>query len=92
MLRHAAAMIDPPPERIMWCYGEWQEAYATMELVDVRFDEGLPSAKHVRFVNDDPHRHGRSHGRNGRTGHDLVHLKKSSLEHVHAVSRTEPVP
>ena len=44
MLRHAAAMIDPPPERITWCYGEWQEAYATMDLVDVLFEEGLPSA------------------------------------------------
>ena len=43
MLRHATAMIDPPPERITWCYGEWQEAYATMDLVDVRFEEGLPS-------------------------------------------------
>ncbi len=32
------------PERITWCYGEWQEAYATMDLVDARFEEGLPSA------------------------------------------------
>ena len=44
MLRHAAAMIDPPPKRITWCYGEWQEAYATMDLGDVRFEEELPSA------------------------------------------------
>ena len=44
MLRHTAAMIDPLPERITWCYGEWQEAYATMNLVDVRFEEGLMSA------------------------------------------------
>ena len=44
MQRHAAAMIDPPPERITWCYGEWHEAYAKMNLVDVRFEEGLPSA------------------------------------------------
>ena len=44
ILRHAAAMIDPTPERITWCYGEWQEAYATMDLVDVRFEEGLLSA------------------------------------------------
>ena len=44
MLHRAATMIDPPPERITWCYGEWQEAYATMDLVDVRFEEGLPSA------------------------------------------------
>ena len=44
MLRHAAAMIDPPPENITWCYGEWQEAYATTDLVHVRFEEGLPTA------------------------------------------------
>ena len=44
MLHHAAAMIDPPPEQITRCYGEWQEAYATVDLVDVRFEEGLPSA------------------------------------------------
>ena len=44
MLRHAAAMIDPPSEKITWCYGERQSAYATMELVGVRFEEGLPSA------------------------------------------------
>ena len=44
MLRHAAAMIDPPPEKITWCYGEWQEVYATMDLVDVRFEEGLLTA------------------------------------------------
>ena len=44
MLRHAAAMIDPPPEQITWCYGEWQEAYATTNLGHVRFEEGLPTA------------------------------------------------
>ena len=44
MLRHAAAMIDPPPEHITWCYGEWQEAYATTNLGHVRFEEGLPTA------------------------------------------------
>ena len=30
------------PEKITWCYGEWQSAYATMDLVDVLFEEGLP--------------------------------------------------
>ena len=44
MLHHAATMIDPQPERITWCYGEWKEAYATMDLVDMQFHEGLPSA------------------------------------------------
>ena len=28
---------------------------------------------HVRSDNEEPHRHRRSHGRNGRTGHDPVH-------------------
>ena len=42
LLHHAAAMIDPPPEKITWCYGEWQEAYATTDLTHVRFEEGLP--------------------------------------------------
>ena len=44
ILHHAATMIGPPPERITWCYGEWQETYATMDLLDVLFEEGLPSA------------------------------------------------
>ena len=41
LLRHASAMIDPPPEKITRCYGEWQEAYATTDLTHVRFEEGL---------------------------------------------------
>ena len=44
LLRHASAMIDPPPEKITWCYGEWQEAYATTDLTHMRFEEGLPKA------------------------------------------------
>ena len=43
LLHHATAMIDPPPEKITWCYGEWQEAYATTDLTHVRFEEGLPT-------------------------------------------------
>ena len=43
LLRHAAAKIDPPPENITWCYGEWQEAYATTDLTHVRIKEGLPT-------------------------------------------------
>ena len=43
LLRHASAMIDPPPEKITWCYGEWQEAYAKTDLTHVRFKEGLPT-------------------------------------------------
>ena len=34
--------MDPPPQNIFWFYGEWQEAYATMRLLGVKFQEGLP--------------------------------------------------
>ena len=33
----------------------------------------VAECEHVRFVDEEPHRHRRSHCRNGRTGHDLVH-------------------
>ena len=32
----------------------------------------VAGCEHVRFVDEEPHRYRRSHGRNGRTGHDLV--------------------
>ena len=91
MLRHAAAMIDPPPEKITWCYGDWQEAYATMDLVDVRFEEGLPTADMFESITrdliiiDDLL---------AETEERVTTLftKKSSQEHVRAVFRTEPVP
>ena len=40
MLTHLAAMVEPTPEEIIWCYGEWQPIYDNMK--DVRFMEGLP--------------------------------------------------
>ena len=33
----------------------------------------VAECEHVRFVDEEPHRHRLSHGRNGRTGHELVH-------------------
>ena len=44
MLRHASVMIDPPPEKITWCYGQWQSAYSELNLPDVQFEEVLPSS------------------------------------------------
>ena len=41
-LHHVEEMMDPPPQNIFWFYGEWQEAYATMRLLGVKFQEGLP--------------------------------------------------
>ncbi|RLJ22606.1 hypothetical protein DJ031_00460 [bacterium endosymbiont of Escarpia laminata] len=42
VLRHAAKMIDPPPQKTTWYYGEWQNAYASIDNDLVRFEEGLP--------------------------------------------------
>ena len=40
LLKHAKTVIDPPPERIIYCYGVYQEIFAKMEGVE--FNEGLP--------------------------------------------------
>ena len=57
LIQHAASLIHPAPDRIVWCYGEWQSLYDTMPWVD--FHEGLPdlqmfqpSVKTVVVVDD----------------------------------------
>ena len=45
LLRNASAMIDPPPERVTWYYGEWQKAYENLaDIPNVRLEEGLPTS------------------------------------------------
>lgn len=39
LLNHANELIDPPPDRIIWCYGEWQDGYS--RYPNVEFKEGL---------------------------------------------------
>lgn len=39
-LEYLADMVTPPPEEIIWCYGEWQSMYQDMK--GVQFIEGLP--------------------------------------------------
>ena len=96
MLLHATTMIEPPPpppspERSAWCYVEWQEAYATTDLVNVRFEEGLPSAsmfdsatRNFIIIDD-------LMAETDERVTILFTKKYSSQEHVRAVSRTEPV-
>ena len=43
LLRTAAAMIDPSPERITH-YGEWQAAYENLDIPNMRLEEGLPTS------------------------------------------------
>ena len=40
LLQHASSFIDPPPEKVVWCYGEWQHLYSS--IPEVRFVDGLP--------------------------------------------------
>ena len=59
LLRNASAMIDPPPERVTWYYGEWQTAYENIDIPNMRLEEGLPTSfdtddgKRGLFVLDD---------------------------------------
>ena len=41
-------MIDPPPERVTWYYGEWQTASENLGIPNMRMEEGLPTS----FDND----------------------------------------
>ena len=44
LLRNASEMIDPPPERVTWYYGEWQAAYKNLDIPNMRMEEGLPTS------------------------------------------------
>src|SRR6267154_943105 len=41
LLSHAMTVIEPTPERILYCYGAYQQMFAEMQGVE--FNEGLPS-------------------------------------------------
>lgn len=50
LLKHARAMIDPPPEELVWCYGVHQQKVVDdiskiVGSTRVRFNEGVPDAK-----------------------------------------------
>ena len=45
LLNNAMAMIDPPPQKIVWFYGEYQDEYTAMRntIPNIEFYENLPS-------------------------------------------------
>ena len=45
LVTQAAEMVDPPPQRIFWFYGEWQDNYTTLRDQGVQFIEGMPDEK-----------------------------------------------
>jgi len=40
LLKHAKEIIEQSPERVLWCYGVYQEKFSIIR--DVEFHEGLP--------------------------------------------------
>lgn len=41
-------MINPPPQNIIWYYGEWQQTYTDLQAIaPVKFIEGLPKEEDV---------------------------------------------
>ena len=44
LLRYASVMIDPPPEQVVWYYGQWQSAYESLDIPKLRLEEGLPKS------------------------------------------------
>lgn len=47
LVRNAAAMIVPAPQRIIWCYKEWQLGYRELEGV-VEFMDSLPKTDDLK--------------------------------------------
>ena len=37
-------MIDPPPEQVTWYYGQWQSTYESLDIPNLRLEEGLPKS------------------------------------------------
>jgi hypothetical protein len=44
LLEKAQTTISPPPQRIIWCYGQWQPSYFDMmrTMPGIEFNEGIP--------------------------------------------------
>lgn len=57
LLKHVATVVSPPPGRILYCYGVYQQVFS--EMNNVEFNEGLPSLdefdgkKHTLLIIDD---------------------------------------
>ncbi len=41
LLQQRQEAIHPPPERVIWCYSEWQPVYDSM-IASVEFHQGVP--------------------------------------------------
>ena len=46
LLQQAQTVIDQPPERAIWCYSQWQNAYTllVMMIPTIEFVKGIPES------------------------------------------------
>ena len=52
LVQYADTLIVPPPERIVWCYAEWQSKYnILMTNPKVVLQQGLPSKEELKSTN-----------------------------------------
>ncbi len=44
LIENAQKTISPSPQRIIWCYGQWQPSYFGMmrTMLGIEFNEGIP--------------------------------------------------
>jgi hypothetical protein len=82
-------MMTPKPDRILWCYGEYQTLYGTVEGIE--FQQGLPDLDNLDPREKTFDHFGRSHGRNGSKGGFTVYEKESPQKHQRHVHRSESV-
>ena len=75
MLLHATTMIEPPPvprtEHVVLC--RMARGLRNDGLSQRAVRGRVAEREHVRFGNEELYHHRRSHGGNGRTGHDFFH-------------------
>lgn len=48
LIENADVMISPPPDEIIWCYGEWQSSYDDIsKIAKVKMHEGMPDLEYL---------------------------------------------
>ena len=50
LIEHAQEIISPPPERILFCYGEYQKIFDNNP--EVEFHDGLPEVSSFDGINE----------------------------------------
>ena len=50
VLENKDSLFNPPPQRILYCYGAWQPLYE--KIIDIKFHEGLPTKEEIEDFAD----------------------------------------